>query len=166
MADVEVWLPAPEFEGLYEVSNLGRVRRIGSGTCLASVDRGDGYPFVTLSNGKVKNCPVHRLVLTAFCGPPPFEGAQAAHNDGDRGNPKLTNLRWASPSENQADRIRHGTMCRGSAVFGAVLNEDDVCQIRQRIRAGERNPEIANDFGVSISTIHLIRHNRTWKHVA
>jgi FixJ family two-component response regulator len=57
-------------------------------------------------------------------------------------------------------------MCRGSNVFGAILLEADVSEIRKRIHSGERNPSIASDYGVSISTIHLIRHNRTWRHVA
>lgn len=166
MADVEVWLPVVGYEGLYEVSNLGRVRRQGAYACLRPIDGGRGYLMVSLSNVTAKNYPVHRLVLTAFCGPEPFPGAQAAHNDGDRANARLTNLRWATPAENQADRVRHGTMCRGSDVFGAVLNEDAVAEIRRRIRSGERNLPIADHYGVSVSTIHLIRHNKTWRHVA
>jgi hypothetical protein len=163
----EVWLPVDGYIGIYEISNHGRCRRVGSVICLMPVDAGKGYRTVSLcKDGSIKNVPIHRMVLIAFCGPEPFVGAQAAHNDGDRSNNRLTNLRWATPVENQADRIRHGTDLRGSAVFGAVLTEPDVARIRDRIRSGERNPQIANDYGVSVSTIHLIRHNKTWRHVA
>lgn len=163
----EVWLPIPGYERTYEASNLGFVRRLGKSQPLVGVDRGQGYPCVSLSqDGKSNLLPVHRLVLMAFCGVEPFPGAQAAHNDGDRRNPRLSNLRWATPSENQLDRVRHGTACRGEDVFGAVLTETKVRSIRQRIHGGERNRPIAEEFGVSTSTIHLIRHNRIWRHVA
>jgi hypothetical protein len=51
---------------------------------------------------------VHRLMLEAFVGPCPT-GHQAAHCDGDRHNNVLTNLRWATRKENEADKLRHGT---------------------------------------------------------
>ena len=106
------------------------------------------------------------MVMVAFCGADPFPGAQVCHNDGDTSNCRLVNLRWDTAYGNQADVDRHGTRCRGEDVFGAKLTETDVAMIRKRIAGGERNPVIASDFGVSTSTIHLIRHNRIWRHVA
>ena len=158
----EVWLPIPGYEGLYQVSNKGRVKR---DSILRPVKTGN-YWVVSLSlRGTATTCRLHVLVLSTFCGPKPFDGAHAAHNDGDTDNNNLTNLRWASPTENQADINRHGRRCRGADVYGAVLSETDVLRIRERIKNGERNRPVAEDFGVSISTIHLIRHNRIWRHV-
>ncbi|WP_145201354.1 NUMOD4 domain-containing protein [Sphingobium sp. B2] len=176
MSDVrEVWLPVPDYEGLYEVSNLGRIRRdleaparsLGvPGKCIAPVLTGR-YLIVSLSNrGVVKTCRLHRLVLTAFCGAEPFEGAQACHNDGDPENCALSNLRWGTGVDNQHDRIRHGTDIRGADVFGAKLDDDRVTQIRRRLEKGEVSRTIAEDYGVSVSTISLIRRNRIWRHVA
>jgi len=163
----EVWMPVLGYSGLYEVSNWGQCRRLGSAKVLKPVDDGSGYYFVSLSaNGVVENHRIHRLVLIAFCGREPFDGAIAAHNDGVPHNCRLTNLRWATPVENQADRIRHGTHCKGADVFGAKLDDTSVEAIRCRLRSGERNKPIAQDYGVSISTVHLIRHNRIWRHVA
>jgi hypothetical protein len=163
---VEVWLPIEGLDTAYEASNQGRIRRVG-GACLKPVSSTGGYMVVTLPVGGVwRNHRVSRVVLTAFCGMPPFDGAHAAHNDGDNSNNALTNLRWATPVENQADIDRHGHRCRGESVFGAQLTEQDVRAIRRRCAAGERNKPIAQDHGVSISTVHLIRHNRTWRHVA
>lgn len=161
---IEVWLPVRSYEGIYEVSNCARVRRVG-GRVLQPAGQ-NGYLHVSLSSGGIRTtCRVHVLVLTAFCGPRPFDGAHAAHNDGDTSNCFLTNLRWATATENQADVERHGRRCKGEDVFGAVLKRDEVKQIRQRLLGGERNRPIAEKFGVSISTIHLIRHNRIWRHV-
>jgi len=170
----EVWMPVPDYEGLYEVSNLGRIRRDPSaparslgvpGKVLSPV--ASRYLIVTLSKaGVVRNHRLHLLVLRAFCGPAPFDGAHGAHNDGDPKNCALTNLRWATPTENQADVDRHGRRCKGEDVFGAKLTEDGVRRVRALIAKGYRNPQIAKSFGVSPSTIHLIRHNRIWRHVA
>lgn len=166
MSAREVWLDIPGYEGVYEASNLGRIRRVSTGRILRASPCKGGYPAVTLSkDNEQQSIKVCVAVLRAFCGPAPFAGADCAHNDGDPANSNLTNLRWATKVENQADVDRHGRRCRGERVFGAKLTEPRVREIRQRIAAGERNPPIADDFGVSISTIHLIRHNRIWSHV-
>ncbi len=171
----EVWMPVPGYEGLYEVSNLGHVRRdpnaaarsLGVPGKLLNPTMTNGYPVVSLSKrGSVQNHRVHVLVMRAFCGERPFEGAHICHNNGLTADCRLSNLRWDTAYGNQADVDRHGTRCRGEDVFGAKLTEQKVSAIRARIAAGDRNPPIANDFGVSISTIHLIRHNRIWRHVA
>ena len=171
----EVWMPVLGYEGIYEASNKGRIRRsfeanarsLGvPGKELRPVLSEKGYARVSLSkDGVVTNHAVHRLVLIAFCGPPPFEGAHAAHNDGDPSFNALTNLRWASPAENQQDVDRHGNRTRGSAIAGAKLTEKDIPSIRRRISAGESYPTIASDFGVSVSTISLIKKQRIWAHV-
>lgn len=150
----------------YEASNLGRIRRRATGRVLAASFSGADYLQVTLSACNVQTTVrVHRAVLSAFCGPEPFENAEAAHNDGNRANCRLDNLRWATSKENAADVSRHGRRAMGSDVFGAVLDEEEVAAILRRVANGERNRPIAEDYGVSISTIHLIRHGRTWKHV-
>ncbi len=166
----EVWLPVPGYEGLYEVSNLGRARRIGEGgrfTLILSPTACQGYLVICLSkDGVARKYRMNRLVLEAFCGPPPFAGAQAAHNDGCKTNNALTNLRWASNLENQADIDRHGRRCRGEDVFGSKLTEEAVRAIRRDIDNGMRNRPIAQRFQVSVSTVHLIRHRKIWRHVA
>lgn len=161
----EVWLPVVGYECLYEVSNHGRIRNRHD--CFLLPSETNGYLHVSLSkDGRIITSRLHVIVLTAFCGPPPFEGAQGAHNDGCKKNCRLTNLRWATAVENQADVERHGNRCKGEDVFGAILDAEKVKKIRSRIASGERNRPIADDFGVSISTIHLIRHNKVWRHVA
>lgn len=162
----EVWLDIPAYEGVYEASNLGRIRRIATGRILRPSANNKGYPQVSLSKGGVAtSVKVAVAVLRAFCGPAPFVGADAAHNDGHPANSHLANLRWATKLENQADVDRHGRRCRGENVHGAKLTAPNVRAIRSRISRGQPNPPIAREFGVSISTIHLIRHRRIWAHV-
>lgn len=148
---------------IYEVSSWGRVR--GPRKMLQpAVVR--GYEVVSLhERGVTINHRIHRLVASAFLGPAPFEDALIAHNDGDPRNNRVSNIRWASALENQADRHRHGTRLCGTEVAGAKLTDDAVRAIRARLARGERYPSIAADFGVSISSISLINKGRTWKHV-
>src|SRR3546814_19306228 len=63
--------------------------------------------------GQRKNFEVHRLVCEAFHGPAP-DGQQAAHKDGVRTNCYASNLRWATPASNTADKYGHGTILRGA----------------------------------------------------
>lgn len=68
-----------------------------------------GYWRVGLTrNGKSVKKLVHRLVLEAFTGPCP-DGMEGCHNDGDRANSRLVNLRWDDRSGNNLDKREHGT---------------------------------------------------------
>lgn len=117
---MEEWRDIVGYEGLYQVSNFGRVRSINriitypsgrtcrwQGKLLAPGKTGDRLT-VALGNGTQKTFYVHDLVLKAFTGPRP-EGAECCHNDGHGTNDVHTNLRWDTRSENTYDRVRHGT---------------------------------------------------------
>lgn len=110
----EHWLPVPGYEGLYDVSDLGR---IWSHYCKRVLKpglrgrRGRKYPFVVLhKNGKRQNAYVHTLVLLAFRGERP-EGCLGRHLDDVSTNNVLSNLVWGTDSQNKADAVindRHG----------------------------------------------------------
>lgn len=69
-----------------------------------------GYLDVELRKGnKSIHLLVHRLILLAFAGNPPTEQHECAHWNGVRSDNRIANLRWATKTENQADRFRHGT---------------------------------------------------------
>jgi hypothetical protein len=112
----ENWAPIPGRDG-YECSDLGQVRsvdrairfkdgrqRFFAGRILRPADNGHGYLFVNIAH---KSPRVHCLVLETFVGPRP-DGMEACHNDGDRRNNRLTNLRWDTSRSNSLDIVRHG----------------------------------------------------------
>lgn len=106
----EVWKDIKGYEGLYQVSNKGRVksldryssgrRRFCKGQFLRENNSFVGYPLVHLSKYNVKKgCRVHRLVIETFV--PAVEGKKLCnHIDGDKLNNHADNLEWCTHSEN------------------------------------------------------------------
>ena len=120
---VERWLPVVGYEGLYEVSDHGRVRGMDR-----VVMRGNGAPQ-TIRGRVLVGKPVrgahlqvalrrpgrpsdykyvHALVMIAFVGPYP-DGMNVCHNDGNPKNNHLSNLRYGTHAENMRDTLKHGT---------------------------------------------------------
>lgn len=95
----EVWKPVVGYEGWYEVSNIGRVRRIG-GNLMKQHKTQFGYLALTLcKHGKVKGFQVHRLVAMAFV-PNPQNKPFVNHLDEVKTNNRAENLEWVTSSEN------------------------------------------------------------------
>lgn len=120
-----------------------------------------GYGYLTFEGRTIG---AHRLMCIKAHGPAPFVGAQAAHSCG-RGvdgcvNPR--HLRWASRSENEMDRVEHGTSNRGERNRSNRISERDVPGVYQRIKAGESHQSISAEFGVCRETITAIAMGRSW----
>lgn len=95
---IEEWRDISGYEGLYQVSNRGRVR--SARKIKSSQDNGRGYLMVHLNkNNKPKWHLVHRLVAKAFI-PNPEQKQTVNHKDGNRANNEVSNLEWATYSEN------------------------------------------------------------------
>ena len=112
----EVWIDIDSYEGLYQISNLGRVRRLPKiitdvsqggvrkrlfdGRILSQSFAGCGYKSVMLSkDGCVKRHNVHRLVAQAFI-PNPNNLPEINHLDEDKTNNCVDNLEWCTPKYN------------------------------------------------------------------
>lgn len=121
-----------------------------------------GYPTFTSGHRSKggKTLWVHRVVLGAFAGPCP-DGMQGCHNDGDRQNNRLSNLRYGTPTENQGDRVEHGTHGRGERSATAKLCEAQVLDIHRRAPT-ETHSALAAEFGVARTTITAINQGATW----
>lgn len=102
----EIWKPVVGYEGLYEVSNLGRIKSLNCYNykyprILKLGKRPDGYLCVGLSkNNTTKTKVVHRLVAEAFI-PNPDNLEMVNHKDEDRANNNVENLEWCTRSYNQ-----------------------------------------------------------------
>lgn len=174
-AMVEFWKPIPGYEGLYQVSDQGRVRRIAGGmgarvgAILRPRDNGRGYLFVTLyKNRRPKHRTVHTLVAETFLGPCP-EGKEVNHKYGIKYDNRLTEIEYVTPREN----VRHSydvlghKAARGEACATAKLTAPVVQEIRRAVAKGKvAHRELAKRYGVSCRTIGQIVSRETWAHVA
>lgn len=161
----EVFRPSLHYG--YWVSNQGRVisMRGKPGTVMRHEIDKDGYSRVGFFlDGKTIHYPVHRLVLFAFVGSP-GDDQVAAHNNGIRDDNRLVNLRWASQSENMADKLIHGTSQVGSRHGMSTTNEARVLIVKKLLSSGATIKEASNYSGVGFSVVADISRGRTWRHV-
>lgn len=112
---METWKDIQGYEGLYQISDLGRVRSLNrkvkrsgktmtlQGVVLKPQKSSNGYLFVALSKGgETKQLLIHRLVANAFM---PNGAGEVNHIDEDKTNNTLSNLEWLSHKAN----INHGS---------------------------------------------------------
>jgi hypothetical protein len=159
MTLTETWLPVVGWEGLYEVSDQGRVKSLARRSHLyggryrnypevirSQPTHREGYKLILLTRNRCRTMKrVHMLVLTAFKGPCP-PGMVSCHNDGNPANNRLDNLRWDTQSSNIRDSVHHGrhvstrkTHCKNGHEFTA---ENTLHRKRGRVcRACERKYE-------------------------
>lgn len=176
----EIWKDIPDYEGYYQVSNLGRVRSVDrevehntsgilklKGKLLKfSYSNTGGYTQYTLSkNGITETIKVCYLVMFAFVGLRP-EGMQILHNDGNPRNNALYNLRYGTQSDNERDKKKHGTGNDGSRNGQSKLTKGEVVTIRERYNNESiTQRKLASEFDVTQQTICDIINLRSWNHV-
>ena len=121
---------------------------------------GDGRGRVGLEGETL----AHRAVLRLAVGPPPSDRPLARHScgRGHLGCVTPAHLSWATASENQMDRVDHGTSNRGESHGLHKLTEAEVLDAYRRAWAGENQTSIAADLGVGQHEISRIKNGRRW----
>jgi hypothetical protein len=119
--------------------------------------RSNGRPFVSRGGNPVL---AHRLVLMAVAGDGPA-GTEVAHScgNGHLGCLNPRHLRWATRSENQADRNLHGTSNRGPRNGMAKMDEATVRAIRA---SSESVQTLAARYDISHWNVYNIRNGKSW----
>jgi NUMOD4 motif/HNH endonuclease len=144
-ATAERWLPVAGYEGLYEVSDLGRVRSVRrsstSGRILKPWTDSNGRRCVKLSKGSVeKTKRIHQLEARAFLGPCP-EGHETRHLDDDHGNDVLSNLAYGTSTQNKDDMVRNGRHYEAARTHCDHGHEYTRASTRIRVRNGRESRE-------------------------
>lgn len=168
----EIWKPVKGLEDFYEISNLGKIRslkregrtRYGfrqyGGNEVNHFVGCHGYPAVNLTKKDFrKQFLVHRLVLQSFVGDCPA-GMEACHNDGNRLNTNLSNLRWDTKRNNELDKRNHPTWQGGEKNGRSKLKTEQVKYIR--INKNESDVFLAKKFNVSADAISKVKRRKNW----
>jgi hypothetical protein len=127
------------------------------------------WPYTGTAEGygriwhKKRMYPAHRLMCELAHGAPPKETMHAAHScgNGSEGCMNPTHLRWATKAENEADKIAHGTVMRGSKNAGAKLSEFDVETIRE-IAPFATQATLCRHYGISSAQVSRIVNGHRW----
>ena len=158
---IEEWRDIPGFEGRYQASTEGRIRSTDKicthkGRVLKTCIGSNGYPYVGVwaKGGKnAKYTPVHHLVALTFLGERP-QGYEICHADGNKQNNRLTNLRYASRTENRLDVYRNGGRYSN-------LYPDQVREIRKLLEEKQMSQRAIGElYGISVTSIQNIKTGR------
>ena len=108
MFEQEIWKDIPNYEGKYQISNMGRVRNIQTNHIRKNNCSYGLYEKICLErNGKQELLSIHRLVGKAFI-PNPQNKKEINHIDGNKRNNRADNLEWATRKENAQHSIKIG----------------------------------------------------------
>jgi hypothetical protein len=160
----ERWLPVVGWEGVYEVSDLGRVKRVAVhrttrwpvGRITTGTAHRQGCRASVLTHaGRSQTAFVHRLVMAAFVGPCP-PGLQVNHKNGVKADNRLANLEYVTASENSRHAARTGLtrFAVGAGHSGLLWADAEVARWRRRYAAGETGAAIAASVGAAPSTVY------------
>ena len=155
----EFWKDIEGYEGLYQVSNLGSVKRVKTDRVLKGRKHTGGYLLVSLSkNGIVSTKLIHRLVAEAFI-PNPENKPEVNHIDEDKTNNMVSNLEWVTSKEN----LNHGT--RNERAGKAISKSNSIPIIATNLKTGEVEEfygasECARQLGLHQSNITKVLKGR------
>lgn len=173
----ENWMPIPEYEDLYHVSDLERVKtlfridkfgRRRSEAIMTPSINGQGYYILELyREGKHQTKLLHRLIGQAFI-PNPENKKCINHKNSIRHDNSLSNLEWATYSDNNQHAFDFGKQVKtvGAAHPFVKLTEEKVLEIRAKYVKGIYGIErLSKEYGVAFGTIQCIIYKKTWKHI-
>lgn len=150
----------------WQPAGMGHGMKIGTTWKRLKPGKRGGYLGLTLSHGDatLENIPLHVAIAEAFLGPKPHASLDCCHNDGNRENCSLLNLRYDTKKGNNADKRKHGTMYGGERHHDAKLTEAAVIELRKAYGT-EPVPDLAKRYGVSTRAAWGAILRETWKHV-
>lgn len=162
----EQWKDVVGYEGLYKVSDLGRIKSFYKKIAVILKSKKDKYGYLTLSLCKKKqkkSFTIHRLAAIAFI-PNTEKKPQVNHKKGVKTHNNIKNLEWCNQSENQIHAVENNLQPIGEKHSNSILKNIDVLNIR-KLKGIKTIKEIALEFNVGSATIRDIFRGATWKHI-
>lgn len=169
----EIFKNIPNFEGLYQASNLGRLKNLKTGLFLSGCFDKNGYRKTILrKNNKRYYFRIHRLILYAFKGK---SNLQCNHKNGIKIDNRLENLEYCTNSENIKHAFRIGLKTqKGEKNNCAKLTNLQALEIKTKYnltlfkKRGDKIKfikKLMNKYNVKFSTINNIISGRQWRYL-
>lgn len=176
---MEIWIPIKGYEETHEVSNTGKVRSVDrmipqgvherklNGKELTQFKTNDGYSIISLSrDASCKTKIVHRLVAINFI-PNSENKPHVNHLDGNKTNNHVSNLEWATISENAIHAFKNKLRVSPFGVDNgnSKMTDESIKEIRRLLNNGTTQVCVAKMFSISQSTVSSIKLKGTWSHL-
>lgn len=163
---MEIWKNIEGFRELYQISNLGRVRRRDSGKILTPLTLTRGYKGVRLYYEKKRATTkkIHRLVAYYFI-PNPLELPQVNHKDGNKSNNRVDNLEWCSNEYNMNHAIVSKLIQQGEHRFNSKCTEESLKLLQSLIDCGFTIKQLSIVYGVCKQVMKQIVRNKTYRNL-
>lgn len=157
----EVWKPIPNYEGLYYVSNMGRVKKHGYPDGDKIMRQNFSREYLILGLGDYerirKTHRVHRLVAMVFK-EKSDKNFEVNHINGIKTDNRDSNLEWISHSENTKHSYTSGNIVK-------KLTPEIVREIKTMLKNGNVQRKIAKKYNISYSTVCEINKGKKWKNI-
>lgn len=174
METSQYWRDVSGWEGVYAVSNTGRVKRLTktgwgeAGRELKPVISTGGYPTVrfTFPGRTSARMLIHVMVINAFGPARPSASHEVNHINGVKSDNRIENLEWVTRAENIEHAFRLGLSKKrqGCESPNAKLSPEAVLEIMQRYENGQRPKAISEEVSVSVQIVRNILAGRTYVH--
>ena len=159
---MEIWKHINGYEGLYEISNKGRVRN-AEGRILKARTQNKGYFYVTLhSNHKERKFTIHRLIAEAFI--PKINGFnQVNHINGNKKDNSVENLEWCNQRLNYNHGMQKFLYSHNENHYFAKLTNEQVKTIPTLFKIGFTRTTISRILNVNVSSIEAIEKGMSYR---
>ena len=171
----EIWKDIKGYEGLYQISDLGRVKSLerfvknknGLRLVKESIKKThiyQGYECVGIYKDNIsKTFRVHALVANCFLGKK--SGFVINHIDGVKTNNHLSNLEFITQNENMDHAVKIGLIKHfGEKNINSKITDSDAFKIKFQ-SIGLTKKHLSKKYGISVKSIYLIQNSKTWKHI-
>ena len=170
----EIWKDIVGYEGLYQVSNFGRIKSFPRKYTQKEIkilkpvlSKGGYLQCHLIKDGKSKTFAIHRLVAEAFLSNP-NNLPEVNHKFGNKFDNYYENLEWCNSSQNKQHAFNMGLMQSGSESTKAKLTTDQVLLIRANYKPHDKEfgmKALAKKFNVNTVTIKRILARKTYKNI-
>lgn len=169
----EKWKAIPGYEGLYEVSNLGRVKSLRAqwNTRRSLILRYNwnegGYLSVLLhKNSKRTRFRVNRIVALVFLDTPDnYEIYEADHKDGNIKNNRASNLQWLTKPEHTKITVERGQYLQAENHPNASLTNEEVAQIKWEMGEPHLIKDMLSKFNISLGVFESIKYGTSYTRI-
>lgn len=181
--EIEVWRNVIGWEGIYQISNFGRIKAIerfliknrrGGKNKMAVYQvevlrtiktNRKGYKTISLwKEGFVKHFTTHRLVAIHYIANP-NKYPQVLHKDDNPANPRWGNLFWGTQSQNIQDSVSKGRWRIGAKNNKTKLLAEQVVEIKKLILSGRSCYGLGKQYNMSKYAILSIKNGRSWAYI-